>query len=281
MVRSGRERSRWCLAAGVGLALAGCSGGAKSPTSQSPVLRVVAVADGYQCPRTIPSGMIHVAFENRDTTTHEIMFIRLAPGMSAADYMSFERSGTDFPEGAVDCSGIGLTGPGERVEAWLRLEPGEYFLACWFRNHLEHARVQTLTVMADSTQGVEPPPVDATVRLSDFRFDLRDSISRGVRVLRAETLGPSKHEMDLYRLDEGKSLADLRAWIHAKKHGLAPAKSMGGVLDSHELPRVVWLRRDFPIGRYVMWCDMPMVDNVDIPNGKHSDAGMVREFEVR
>ena len=30
-----------------------------------------------------------------------------------------------------------------------------------------------------------------------------------------------------------------------------------------------------------MWCDMPMVDNVDIPNGKHSDAGMVREFEVR
>ncbi len=278
--RAGRGTRFAVLALALAGAVAGsCASPPRSP-APSPALHAVATANGYELPRTSPSGMLHVVFENRDTTTHELMFIRLAPGMTGDAYVAAVRSGADFPEGAIDCSGIGLTGAGERAEAWLRLEPGEYFLACWYRGHLERARVQTLAVTADTTVGITPPPADVSVRLADFQFDLRDSVAKGERVLKVETLGPSKHEMDIFRLEEGRSLAELRAWMHAGKRGPGPATPVGGVLDSHDLARVVWLKRDFAPGRYVLWCGMPMVDNVEIPNGQHADAGMVRVFVV-
>jgi hypothetical protein len=47
-------------------------------------------------------------------------------------------------------------------------------------------------------------------------------------------------------------------------------------MDSHDITRVVWLRREFVPGRYVLLCQMP-VANSDL---KHDDMGMVREFEI-
>lgn len=58
------------------------------------------------------------------------MFIKLAPGMKATDYVAAVNHGEDFPSGAEDCSGPGLTAPGEHVDAWLRLAPGRYVMWC-------------------------------------------------------------------------------------------------------------------------------------------------------
>ena len=62
----------------------------------------------------------------------------------------------------------------------------------------------------------------------------------------------------------------------------APADALGGVLDSNDLKRVVWLRRTFTPGRYVLHCAMPM--SPDAKSGEshpiHADAGMVTTFAV-
>jgi hypothetical protein len=52
---------------------------------------------------------------------------------------------------------------------------------------------------------------------------------------------------------------------------------LGGALDSHDLSRVVLLRKKFTPGRYVLHCEMP------ITNSKltHTDVGMVREIEIK
>lgn len=117
------------------------------------------------------------------------------------------------------------------------------------------------------------------LRLVDFRFELKGQLASGPQVVRVETDGPSLHEVDVFRLHDGKTLADLRAWRAGGHAGPAPADAVGGVLDSHKLPTVVWLQATFRPGRYVLWCGMEMVP--DTPSSPtHADAGMFLEFEI-
>jgi hypothetical protein len=93
------------------------------------------------------------------------------------------------------------------------------------------------------------------------------------------------HEVDIIRLAPGRGVEDARAWFKAES-GPAPGILGGGVLDSHDLGRVTWIRCAFEPGRYLLWCDMPMIQTAEKPDPAtehigHSDAGMFREFEVQ
>lgn len=217
-------------------------------------------------------------FENHGSTIHEAMFIKLPDGMTGDDYLEAVRNGISFPEGAIDYAGPGLTSPGETVEIWLDLDPGNYLLGCWFRGHLTSLPPQVLKVNEAGSAGATPPREDAILRLIDFRFELEGELSQGARVLRVETPGPSMHEVDIFRLEDGQTLDDLRQWQKEGKKGTPPAVAIGGVLDSHDLSRVVWLRTDFRPGRYVLWCNMSIVP--DVPGPTHADSGMFTEFVV-
>jgi hypothetical protein len=102
-------------------------------------------------------------------------------------------------------------------------------------------------------------------------------------VIRIETPGPSMHEADIFRLLPGHDEADVRRWYkEADLEGPPPAVALGGILDNHDVARVVWLRKNFVPGRYVLHCAMPMAS--DAKSGQHSanhaDVGMVTTFEV-
>jgi hypothetical protein len=88
------------------------------------------------------------------------------------------------------------------------------------------------------------------------------------------------HEMDVYRLHDGRRLGDLKAWYAEGRKTPPPATALGGVLDSHDPQRTVWIRREFRPGRYVAWCgmDLPAVKGAKPPS--HADIGMVLEFVV-
>jgi len=91
------------------------------------------------------------------------------------------------------------------------------------------------------------------------------------------------HEVDFFRLHEGRTVADLRRWRKEDGHGPAPADALGGALDSHDLSRVVWLRRKFSPERYALHCEMPVTttDSYGSPKLTHADVGMVREIEIK
>ena len=115
------------------------------------------------------------------------------------------------------------------------------------------------------------------LKLFDYRVELDRALRKGVQVIRVETPGRAMHEVDIYRLYEGSSFADLNRWRKEHENGPAPAVALGGALDSHDIKRVVWLRKEFAPGRYVLHCEMP-VTNTKLT---HADVGMVREIKIK
>jgi len=85
------------------------------------------------------------------------------------------------------------------------------------------------------------------------------------------------HEVDIYRLHNGSGVEDLKRWRKQHESGSSPAEALGGALDSHDIRRVVWLRKEFVPGHYVLHCEMP-VTNTKLT---HADVGMVREIEIK
>jgi hypothetical protein len=259
------------------------SGGPPVASASAPPVRIIATDAGFDAPDSIPAGLRHIVFENRGTEIHEAMLVKLPDGMSSDDYVAAVRGGADFPEGALDYSGPGLTSPGETVEIWLRVDSGRYILVCWNSGHATSRPVHNFTVRG-SAKDDEPPPADVVLREFDFRFQIEGSLKKGAQVIRVETPGPSMHEVDVFRLVEGRTVDDVRRWRKDGGRGVPPARALGGVLDSHDVTRVVWLRRTFTPGRYVLHCEMPMPGSAAADASgtevTHADVGMVLELEI-
>jgi hypothetical protein len=222
-------------------------------------IRIIADDSGLEAPTRISSGTRHILFENHGKEIHEVMFVKLPNGMTAAEYLAQVKAGELFPKGALDFSGAGLTSPGEGTELWLQLEAGEYVLICW---HHPRVSVRAISVAASGDPDDTPPKEDGTLKLVDFHFDLSGPVRKGPRVIRIETIKRWYAQDDL--------------------EGAPPAIALGVVLDSHDTRRSVWLRKNFVPGRYVLHCAMPMPN--DAKSGEHhpthADAGMVTTFEV-
>ncbi len=257
------------------LVTVGCH--AKVADKTLPPFRIIATDAGFEAPDRVAAGLRHVLFENHGSEIHESMLVKLPKGISAENYVAAVKKGSLFPEGALDYSGPGLTSPGETAEMWLGVDPGQYILICWNSGHAKTTPVHPFTVEEVGAKDDRAPKEDLVLKLFDYRFELSGDLHKGVQVIRIETPGPSMHEVDIYRLHGGKTTADLNSWRKQQGHGPAPAEALGGALDSHDVHRVVWLRKNFTPGRYVLHCEMP-VTNTELT---HADVGMVREIEIK
>ena len=243
--------------------------------------KIVATDAGFEAPDLIPAGLRHIVFENRGSEIHEAMLVKLPDGMTPTDYVAAVKAGSLFPKGAQDYSGPGLTSPGETVEVWVKVDPGNYLLICWNNGHAKSTPVHPFTVQFALSDD-QPPKADVVLKLFDYRFELEGNLRKGRQVVRVETPGPSMHEVDFFRLRDGKSVADVNRWRKANGRGEPPIDALGGALDSHDIKRVVWLRRDFTPGRYVLHCEMPVTSDSQTINQQitHADVGMVREINI-
>ena len=242
---------------------------------EQPPFRIIATDAGFEAPAGLPAGIRHIIFENHGSEIHEGMLVRLPKGMSPDDFQAAVRKGSLFPEGAQDYSGPGLMSPGITGEMWLKVDPGNYILVCW--NHATKVRLHSFRVEDVGATDDRPPKEDVVLKLFDYRFEFDRPLRKGTQIIRIETPGPSMHEVDFYRLHEGQTAADVHRWSKGKMRDQAPFDALGGALDSHDIARVVWLRKEFTPGRYVLHCEMP-VANTELT---HSDVGMVREIEVK
>lgn len=263
---------------------AGCRPQAREKEQAS--FHIIATDAAFEAPAEVPAGLRHIFFENHGAEIHESMLVKLQSGTSADDYVAQVKRGALFPTGGRDYSGPGLTSPGESTELWTRLDPGNYILICWNDTGNDwHATTRPVHpfVVSETVVNDEVPPEDLVVKLVDYRFELSKDLQKGVQVLRIETPGPSMHEMDIFRLHPGKTVADLHQWRKNSGPGPPPFDSLGGALDSHDIRRVIWLRRNFSPGHYLLHCEMPLPANAQTTTKHltHQDLGMVREIEVK
>jgi len=253
------------------LLLAGCG----QKVKEVPPFHIIATDSGFEAPAGLAAGMRHIIFENRGSNIHEAMLVRLAKGMSPDDYQAAVKKGESFPKGALDYSGPGSTSPGRTAEMWLKVDPGNYVLICW--NHPKTVKLHPFTVEDVGAPDHDPPKEDVVIRLIDYRFELSRPLRKGTQVIRVETPGPSMHELDFFRLHEGQTAADVHRWSKEKNTDQAPFDALGGALDNHDITRVVWLRKEFTPGPYVLHCEMP-VTNTKLT---HDDVGMIQEIEIK
>jgi hypothetical protein len=83
------------------------------------------------------------------------------------------------------------------LEVWAKLDPGQYILICWNDGHARSTPPHPFTVEYTISDD-RPPKEDLVIRLIDYRFELIGSLTKGTQVIRAETTGPSMHEMDIF-----------------------------------------------------------------------------------
>ena len=263
------------------LSLVSCGCHSKLGRERTAPFKIVATDAGFEAPDLIPAGLRHIVFENRGSEIHEAMLVKLPDGMTPTDYVAAVKAGSLFPKGAQDYSGPGLTSPGETVEVWVKVDPGNYLIICWNNGHAKSTPVHPFTVQYATSED-EPPKEDVVLKLVDYRFELEGNLRKGRQVIRVETSGPSMHEADFFRLRDGKSVADVNRWRKANGRGEPPVDALGGALDSHDIKRVMWLRRDFTPGRYVLHCEMPVTSDSQTTNQQitHADVGMVREIKI-
>ena len=253
------------------LVLPGCG----EKVKEVPPFRIIATDSGFEAPGRVAAGMRHIIFENRGSNIHEAMLVQLAKEMSPADYQAAVKKGESFPKGALDYSGPGSTSPGRTAEMWLKVDPGNYVLICW--NHPKTVKLHPFTVEDMGAIDDLPPREDVVLKLIDYRFELSRPLHVGTQVIRVETPGPSMHELDLYHLRDGQTATDVHRWSKGTAKDQAPFEALGGALDNHDLTRVVWLRKEFTRGRYVLHCEMP-VTNTKLT---HDDVGMIQEIEIK
>ena len=197
-----------------------------------------------------------------------------APPMSAA------------PAWAVPAGGPGAIDPGDESNVFLNLEPGSYAMVCFVPApdgvpHFAKGMLQGLEVApAASAGGATQPGADLSVELVDYDFRWSEPPAPGANRVRVTNAGPQAHEIQMFRLAEGKSLEDFMAHLKAMIEGgagdaEAPGRWVGGFSTIEAGGQAVI---DLPLeaGRYVQICFEP-----DTKDGRlHFMHGMVKEIAV-
>lgn len=151
-----------------------------SKATEQPPFRIIATDSGFEAPDAVPAGLRHIVFENHGSEIHESMLVKLAPGMSAADYSRRSGAARFFPLARGDYSGPGLTSPGDTVEVWTKADPGNYVLICWNDSHARTTPVHPFVVQ-ETILNDEVAPEDLILKLIDYRFELSGKLRKGSR----------------------------------------------------------------------------------------------------
>jgi len=122
---------------------------------------------------------------------------------------------------------------------------------------------------------LSPPQAEAAVEMDDFSFVLPSEIKTGPQVWQINNRGQQPHEISLIKLAEGKTMADVAAFM-AAPNGPPPFSSAGG-LQTIDPGESGWLHLNLTPGEYVAQCHIP-----EPTSGKpHTELGMVASFSVK
>jgi uncharacterized cupredoxin-like copper-binding protein len=179
--------------------------------------------------------------------------------------------------------GPGVVDPGLQNQVILELTPGQYVLLCFIPSHdgvphVAKGMVRPIEVVTHSDHdhpGAPTPKADAAVKLLDFSFSLPSEIKAGEQLWQVVNEGQQPHEIEILKLSEGKTMADIQAFMQSPQ-GAPPFAAVGG-FQAINPDASGWLLLDLEAGDYVAICYVP-----DSASGHaHAELGMVLPFSVK
>lgn len=253
-----------------------------APSAPPRVVTAVATDYHLQLPATLAAGPTWLRLTNKGKEPHQLYLVKLEDGKTPADLVAALKAGGPPPTWAVDAGGANGVDPGQTsTTTVVDLRPGEYAALCVIPSpggtpHVMKGMITQLHVTeARHARTRTMPHADDSIRLVDYRYQPASPLKAGHHVLLVRNDGQQSHELELVRLEPGKSVGDLEKWAE-KMAGPPPAHFLGGVSpiapgQSNEL--VV----DLTPGHYAFLCFLP-----DARDGKpHFVHGMAQELTVR
>jgi hypothetical protein len=267
-------------------ALAACSPAALTeaiadPTSY-PEVTIDAADFSYNLPESINAGWVRVRLTNSGKEPHHIQFLRLNDEVTFEEFQEALQSG---PGAEMTVSqlmgGVGAVAPNGSAQVVINLPAGEYVIICFIPSpsdhvpHLAKGMLKTLTVQETSV-ATEEPKAELTVAMKDFLYDFPETLPAGHRIIKVVNNGPEAHELNLLRLEEGKTLDDVNQYL-ATPDGPPPFAPVGG-MNGLGVGGAGYIELDLEPGTYVAICNIPSPKAEGNP---HFTLGMIKEFTVK
>lgn len=256
---------------------------AVNPTAEIIPQIVIRAHDfAYDVPKEIPAGWVSFVLENHGGEPHHLQLARLNDGVTP------EQLGAALQQGPLAAmplvtfpGGPGLVDPHGRQEITAELTPGIYVLLCLIPSpdgvpHVAKGMIAFTEVVAGATSASAPSAVTGVVRLLDYSFALPEAITAGQQVWQVVNEGKEVHEINLIKLDEGKTMADVVAFFE-KPEGAPPFTNAGG-FQGIDPGQSGYVTLDLTPGDYIAIYHVPSPNH----EGKaHDLLGMVLPFTVQ
>jgi hypothetical protein len=225
------------------LSLAACGGNGGGDT-----VRVEASECAFATPTTVEGGVVSMEFANVGEELHEYPMARLQPGKTMDDFRA-ELAAGEGSSSAVTVPSVSGLSPGEEVTITQALEPGTHVLFNLDEECPEGVTIGSFEVEGDS--GAELPEADGAIVARESSFDVPE-LTAGTRTVELRNVASEVRDFHLFRLHEGKSLADATTWFDSGK-GPAPFAALGAVASTDPSAPSVYLTLELEAGRdYVL-----------------------------
>lgn len=244
-------------------------------------LKIDSADFSFSGPESIPAGWVKVTLTNSGKEPHHAQLLRLNDGVTVDEFQAAMKEGEDkvFQKATLQ-GGPSMIVPGGKSEVVLNLQAGQYFLLCFLPSHDGMPHVAKGMVKPFSVTGTDgatsaAPATQGTIVLSDFSFEMPDTLSAGHVALEVTNQGQQPHEITILRLAEGKTAKDVQAYM-ANPDGQPPFLPIGGMQGlGPKGSGIVVL--DLEPGNYYAICMIPDPGS----HKAHLELGMGKEFTVK
>lgn len=226
----------------------------------------------------LTAGPTQFNLRNNGSEPHHMQIFRLNDDATPDDFgaaLATGDIGALLGTGAF-MGGTGTADPGSEsaADALIDIAEGNYALLCFIEDangvpHLALGMVTPFSVAAADGEVAAMPEPDAVVDMVDFSYDNVDLPTSGI----VEVVNVSEtqvHEMNLLRLADGASAADVGKFFEGELPGPPPFSGVGGMQALMPKGSQLLVLDDLEPGGYVMICHVP--DPTDgVP---HDEKGM-------
>lgn len=219
----------------VAIALGGaCSPSRSAKPSAPPVVVVTASEYKLLLPDTLEAGPTILQLVSAGRERHAMPMVQLAAGHAVDDVRAALQHHQLAIPGLTAVGGVGTIEPGDTASATIDLAPGFYVAWCDIpapdgTPHYMKGMLSLITVV-DRKNGATMPVADDSVMLSDSAVALSAPLAAGAHVVAVRNSGRQPHMALLWKLNGGKSEADVVNWIAAAKPtSPAPGTMIGGI----------------------------------------------------
>jgi uncharacterized cupredoxin-like copper-binding protein len=239
-------------------------------------------------PDVLPAGTTTITAKNVGAETHHLVFARLEPGQTEADF-NLAFAALDPAGVATLLGGPSGVSPGSSVSATIPLSAGDYVVACFVPGHdgMSHflkGMTGTLTVVPSDAH-LRLPASDRTVRLGEYTFghggdELAGFAGNGTLTVTND--GTEIHELTIVRIRDDATTEDVIATaslpMGAPRPVPMPYQGVGGIsfLSQGESGWIDLDALSLTPGRYALVCFIPSPSD----RTAHAAKGMVHEFTV-